>query len=114
MRNWRDVDDLRHFYAAVVERTNRRFASVSGPLHEDLHFLQTRFHRASACIFGRHLSSVRRIFLRASKAHFTRRRPRNDLTGRIGQRDDDVVEGRIDVRFAMGFNLDLALLDDFR
>jgi hypothetical protein len=60
------------------------------------------------------LSCIGSVLFGTTKAHLTRRRPRNYLSLRVSQRNDDVIERSADVGFARRLYDNLPLFSGFR
>src|SRR3954470_20897359 len=94
-----DRDDLE---ARGLQRAHGRVAPGARALDEDLDLLQAVLHALARAGVGRHLSGERRRLARALEACASRRLPHDHVAFAIGDRDDRVVEGRLDVRLADG------------
>src|SRR5690606_22596350 len=99
--NRRDVFDAGDLQTAAVEGANRRLAAGAGATDTDFHVLQAVFLRRNASLLGRHLGGERRALARATKTATTRGRPGQCVALTVGDRDDRVVEGGVDVRNAI-------------
>ena len=113
MWHWGHVDDLSDFDTSAMDGADSRLTAVTWTLDEDLDLAQTEVVSDLSAILGRHLSSVRGVLLRATESHLTSRRPADDLTFVVGQRDDDVIKRRVDVSLAHSVDLDDLLLCDY-
>src|SRR2546423_664948 len=71
-----------------------------GPLDEHLDLLEPVLHALAGARVGGHLRGERRRLARALEAGRTGRLPRDHIPLVVGQRDDRVVERRLDVRLA--------------
>jgi hypothetical protein len=109
VRHGRDVHDLRHFNAHVVQGADGALAATTGSFHEDLDLLQAVLHGFLATILSSALRSVRRVLLGTAESHLTGAGPGNNLPSGIGEGNDDVVEGGVDVGLAHGIHFDLLL-----
>src|SRR6478735_3548585 len=88
----RHVLDRADLEAGGRQRADRGLAARTRTLHEDVDLLDAVLLRLAG--------SVRRRLARALEAHATRRRPADDSARRVGDRDDRVVERRLDVGLA--------------
>src|SRR4051794_5320966 len=95
-----DVAHARDLQAGGLERADRRLAPRAGALHEDLDLLQALLDALAGGGIGGHLRGGGRRFARALEAGAAGGLPRDDVARLVGQRDDRVVEGRLDVRLA--------------
>src|SRR6188768_1113359 len=98
MRDRRDVFDAGDLQAAAVERAHRGLATGARTTNTDFDVLQAVFLRGNASLFGGDLRSERRALARAAEAATTRGRPGQRVALTIRDRDDRVVERRMDVR----------------
>ena len=105
MRQRSYVDDLGYFDTSAMNSSHSRFTAVSGAFYIGFHFPQAQVISHFSTILCGHLSGIRSIFLRASEAHLTCRRPRNHLTFAVGKCYNNVVERRMDMGLANGINL---------
>ena len=110
MRQRRNVDNLGYFDTGSVYSTDSRFTTVSGAFYISLYFSQAKVKGNFCTILCGHLGGIGSIFLRSSEAHLSGRRPRDDLSFGIGKGYDDVVERRVYVKLAHGFNFYVSLL----
>src|SRR4051794_25276305 len=94
-----DRDDLE---ARGLQRTHGRVAPGARALDEDLDLLQAVLHALARAGVSRHLSGERRRLARALEACASGRLPHDHVAFAIGDRDDRVVEGRLDMRLADG------------
>src|SRR5205814_9889599 len=83
------------------ERAHRRLATRAGALDLDVEVLDALFHRGAAGGFGRDLRRERRGLARALEALSAGRGPGERVALPVGDRDDRVVEGRVDVADAI-------------
>src|SRR5262245_39631597 len=100
VRRERDVFDARHLEPRRLQAADGRLASRARALHPDFDFLHALRQHFACAGFRRELRRERRALARALVAHLAGARPRHDLTVRIGDRDDGVVEGRLHMRDA--------------
>src|SRR5690349_14382624 len=87
--------------ARGLERADRRLAAGAGPLDHHVHGTDSCVLGAVAGVLRRHLGREGRALPRALETDPPGRRPGEDVALRIGDRDDRVVEGRLDVRDAV-------------
>src|SRR4029077_3638656 len=95
-----DVADTEDHEAGGLERTDRGLAAGAGPLDEDLDLLEAVLHALAGGRVGGHLRGERRRLARAFEAGGAGGLPRDDVPFAVGERDDRVVEARLDVRLA--------------
>ena len=106
-------EGIAHIHASfnntVITITDRQGNALSwatsggaGSLDPDLQVLDAAFLRGAPGRFGRDLRGERRRFPRAFEAGAARRCPRQRIALAIGDRDDRVVEGRVNVRDSFG------------
>src|SRR3954467_14703786 len=98
----RDVLDGADLEADRTEGPDRRLAARARALDEDVDLLHAVLHRPATGGLGGHLRGERGGLARALEADRAGRGPGDHRTGRVGDRDDGVVEGALDVRFALG------------
>src|SRR3954451_24981713 len=98
----RDVLDGADLEADGTQGADRRLAARTRALHEDVDLLHAVVHRPATGGLGGHLRGERGGLARALEADGAGRRPRDHRTGRVGDRDDRVVERALDVGFALG------------
>src|SRR4051812_5900847 len=98
----RDVLDGADLEADRTQGADRGLAAGPGALDEDVDLLHAVVHRTTPGGLGSHLGGVRRGLARALEADGAGRGPRDHRTGRVGDRDDRVVERALDVGFALG------------
>src|SRR5690606_24817823 len=95
-----DIVDGTHFEACSLKRTNCSLATRTRPLDEYVDLL----HTVLLCLTCRglrgHLGGIRCGLAGSLESHNARRRPRERCSGRVGDGDDCVVEGRFDVGLA--------------
>src|SRR5688572_23401526 len=113
VRDRRHVLDARDLEPAGVQRADRGLAARAGTAHADLDRAQPVFLRRDARLLRRDLRGERRALARAAESRAARRRPGQRVALAVGDRDDRVVERRVDVRDAVG-NLALDLLARLR
>src|SRR6266702_4593017 len=98
MRNRRHVSDAGDLQTAVVERTHCRLAAGAGSTNTYFDVLHPMLLRGSASLFGGNLCRERRALARAAETATARGRPGQCVALAIGDRDDRVVKGSMDVR----------------
>src|SRR5262245_7976054 len=94
-----DAEDLE---TCRLERADRRLAPGAWAFDEDLDLLQAVLHALPGARVGRHLRGERRRLARALEAGRAGRLPDDHIALGVGERDDRVVERRLDVRLADG------------
>src|SRR6185369_12251025 len=102
------VGDRGHFEAGGLERADRLLAARARSLDVDLDLAHPVLHRPTGGTLGRERRRVGRALARALEAGDAGRAPADHGAGRIGDRDDRVVEGRLDMNVALGHVLPLA------
>src|SRR6478609_10910455 len=95
-----DVLDRADLEACGLERADRGLAAGARTLHEDVDLLDAVLRSLTGSGLGSHAGGVRGRLAGALEAHATRRCPGDDGAGRVGDRDDRVVERRLDVGLA--------------
>src|SRR3954452_22869831 len=98
----RDVLDGADLEADRTQGPDRRLAARARALDEDVDLLHAVVHRPATGGLGGHLRGVRGGLARALEADGAGRGPRDHRTGRVGDRDDGVVERALDVGLALG------------
>ena len=88
----RYINNLSNFNPCTVNRPDSRLTPVTRPFHVCLYLSQTKIVSNFGTILGSHLCCIRSVLLRTSKPHFSGRRPRNNLSFAICQRNNNVVE----------------------
>src|SRR3954470_5324401 len=83
-----------------LQRSDRGLAARARALHEDLDLLHALLDAFARRGVGRHLRGERRRLARALEAGAAGGLPRDHVALTVGERDDRVVEGRLDVRLA--------------
>src|SRR6266511_3536262 len=94
----RDVAHAEDLEPRCLERADRRLTARTGPLDEDLDLLQAVLHPLARARVGGHLCSKRRRLAGALEAGRAGGLPRDHVSVLVGERDDRVVERRLDVR----------------
>src|SRR6476646_12178398 len=98
----RDVLDGGDVETGRLQRADRRLTTGPCPLGEDLDLLETVFHALLCGSVGGHLSGKRGRLARAFEASRAGRLPGDHVAFGVGQGDDRVVEGSLDVRLPVG------------
>src|SRR6185437_12611610 len=88
--------------ARRLQRADGRLAARAGALDEHLDLLQAVLHALARGGVGGHLGRERRRLARPLEANRTRALPHDHTAVLVGQRDERVVERRLDVRLADG------------
>src|SRR4029077_7785885 len=83
-----------------LQRANRSLAARAGSLDEDLDLLQPVLHSLARARVRGHLGGERRRLARALEAGRAGGLPRDNRALAVGEGDDRVVEGGLDVRLA--------------
>src|SRR5262249_61232893 len=95
-----DVLDSEDLEPCGLERADRRLAAGARSLDEDLDLLQAVLHALARAGVGGDLRRERRRLARALEPGGAGGLPRDHVSVLVGQRDDRVVEARLDVRLA--------------
>src|SRR6185437_13528922 len=98
MRDRRDVGNAGDLQPAVVQCTHRRLAAGAWASDAHLDVLHAVLLRSHAGLLRGHLGGKRGALAGAAEATAPRSRPGKRVSLAIGDRDDGVVEGRMDVR----------------
>src|SRR3989440_2979486 len=93
-----DVLDAEDLQASRLQRADRGLAARARSLDEDLDLLKAVFHPLARAGVGGHLGGEGRRFARALEACRARGLPGDHVALAVGQRDDRVIERRLDVR----------------
>ncbi len=109
MRQRSNVNNLRNLDTGTMHGSDSRLTSVTRTLNVRLYLSQTQVIRNLCAILSCHLCGIRRVLLRTSESHFSGRRPRNNLAFTVGQRNNNVVERRMNVQLAVGIHLYISL-----
>src|SRR5215218_8566604 len=96
------VTNRRHLEAGGLKRADRGLAAGAGTLHEDLDLLQAVLDALASGRVGGHLRGERSRLARALEAGAAGGLPRDHVPLAVGQRDDRVVEARLDVSLTEG------------
>src|SRR6185437_15927863 len=97
VRDGGHVLDRTDLQAGRLQRPDGGLPARARTLDEDVDLAHAVLHGAARRGFRRHLRGVRRGFARSLEPDLTRGRPRDDVAGRVGDRDDRVVERAPDV-----------------
>src|SRR5699024_6459608 len=97
-----DVLDRADLQPGRLQRPDGGLPPGAGALDENLDLLHPVFLGAAGGSLGGHLGGEGCGLARALEAHLARGGPSDDATRRVGQRDDGVVEGRLDIGVAVG------------
>lgn len=109
MRQGRCIGDRQDLQPILLKCPYGSLATRARALDKDVNLAQTHVVRHLPCIFGAHLGCVGRILPRATESITPRGAPRKDVAIQIGDRNDHVVEGRLDVCLAVRFGNDFLL-----
>src|SRR5918995_5775003 len=101
VRGGRDVLDGADLEADGTQRPDGGLTTRARALDEDVDLLHALVHGATAGGLGSHLGGEGGGLARALEADGAGRGPRDHRTGRVGDRDDGVVERALDVGFAL-------------
>src|SRR5215207_8960022 len=96
----RDVLDAEDLESRGLERADRRLPARARAFDEDLDLLQAVLHALPCARIGRHLRREGRRLARALEARRASRLPGNHVSVLVRERDDRVVERRLDVSLA--------------
>src|SRR5215207_6734719 len=92
-----DVLDAGDLDAGALQRADGGLAAGAGTLHLHVDLPDTVLHGAAGGLLGGHLGGEGRALLRALEADVAGRGPGEDVALLVGDRDDRVVERRLDV-----------------
>ena len=95
-----DVGDGTNLEARRLQGTDGGFTTGTRALDEHVDLLDAVFHRLAGGGLGSHTSGVRRGLTGALEADIATGRPGHHGAGRIGDRNDRVVESGLDVSLA--------------
>src|ERR1700722_10335969 len=98
MGNRRYVRDAGDLQSAVVQGTNRRLTAGAGAADAHFDVLHAVLLRRIARLLSRDLRGERRALAGAAEATTARGRPGKRVPLAVGDRDDRVIEGSVDVR----------------
>src|SRR6185312_2663481 len=93
-----DVLDAGHLEASGLQRSNRGLAPGAGALDEYLHLLEAVLDPLACRGVSGHLRRERSRLAAALESGAAGRLPRDDIAFAVGERNDRVVEGSLDVR----------------
>ena len=110
VRQRSDIRDLFHDDARGVDGTDSGLTALSRTFDVNLHSAQTEVVSHFRAILGHHLGGVGSVFLGTSVSHLARGGPGNDLAVVVGEGDDDVVEGGVDVSLTGSLDANNSLL----
>src|SRR5690242_11615309 len=102
VRNRRHIGDRGDLDAKTMQCAHCRLATRAGTLDPHFEVLHAVFHRHTAGRLGSNLRRERRGLARALEALTARGRPGKRVALTIGDRDDGVVERRVNVNHALG------------
>src|SRR3954464_15542782 len=88
--------------AGRLQRADGGLTSRPGPLDQHIDPAHAVLHGPPGRLLRRHLRREGRRLARALETHVAGRRPREHVAVLIGDGDDRVVEGALDVRHAVG------------
>src|SRR3712207_1999207 len=97
MRDRRDIRNCSHREPRRLKRANRRLTPRSRALDKYLDLPHAVVQRLACRSFGSYLRSVGCALAGATESMRARARPADDIAYRIGDRDDRVVECRLDI-----------------
>src|SRR5450830_781358 len=97
VRNWRHVLDLGDLRALVVQRAHSRFTAWAWALDTHFQVFHAAFDRDFTSSFSSNLRCERGRFTRTLEASTTRGRPRQSIALTVGDGDDGIVEGSVNV-----------------
>ena len=86
------IDNFSNFDTCTVDSSNSRLTSVTWTFHICFYLSQAKVVCYLSAVLSSHLRCIRSVLLRTSKSHLSGRRPRNNLTFTISQRNNNVVE----------------------
>src|SRR5579883_616045 len=101
VRDRRDVFDADDFDAGGRQRADRGLAARARAPDQHVHLAHAVLHGPPGARLGRQLGGKRRRLARALEAHVAGRRPRQHVALEVGDGDDGVVEGALDVGHAV-------------
>ena len=105
MRNRGHILDGGNADAEGIQSADAAFTSRAGPENLNVNVLKTIFKSRTASLFASNLSSERRGLTGALETLSAGGGRRNDVALAISDRDDSVIEGRVDVSDAFRHNL---------
>ena len=105
MRNRGDVSDSADLESKHTKGPDSALAAYAWSLYIDIHFPEAEIHSLlRSCLTGC-LCSIRSGFLSAAESESASRGPCNRISSDIGNRDDRIVEGRLDVDVSLYYGL---------
>src|SRR6186997_3624417 len=110
VRHRRHILDPGDLQPGRGQGTDRRLTARTRALHEYIDLLQAVLLRGARGLLGGELRGERRRLARALEAHVAGARPAERVALQVGDRDDGVVERRLDVRLSVYDVLLLAAL----
>ena len=110
MRDGRAILDAGHFEASSLQGADGGLAAGAGTLHVHGNLVQAMLHCRLGSGLGGHLRGERRGFAGALEADRAGGLPRDDVALGVGDRNDGVVERRLDMSSANGDVLTLRAL----
>src|SRR5690554_6382765 len=92
-----DVGNAADLVTTGIQRTYGGLATVAWALHSNVEVFKTIFQRGLASTLGCNLCSKGSAFPRTAETGATGIRPAQRIPPTVGDGDDGVVEGRVDV-----------------
>lgn len=108
MRNWSHIPDQGNFQTSSLQGSNSSLPSSARTTNHDFSLTHTLIDSPPSSTFCSRLSSKGRAFFSAFKAAGAGGSPRNHFPAAIGNRDNGVVEGGLNVGDPVG-NVSLLL-----
>src|SRR5688572_29392416 len=102
VRDGGDVGDGADLQPGGLQRADGLLAPGAGALHEDLDLAHAVLHGLARGHLGRQRRGIRRALARALEPGHAGRAPAHHRATEVGDRDDRVVERRLDVRVPLG------------
>src|SRR3954463_15846277 len=102
VRDWGDVGDGADLEAGRLERADRLLAAGTRTLHVDLDLAHAVLHRTLGRTVSRERGRVRRALAGTLEAGHAGGAPADDGAVEVRDRDDGVVERRLDVDVPLG------------
>jgi hypothetical protein len=100
MRYWCDVADRRNVESRGLQRPHRRLPTTTWPFHKHNYGAHSKIGHLACCRLRRHLGCEWRSLTRTLKADRTSTGPRDHSSLWVGNCDDRVVEGRMNMSYA--------------
>ncbi len=110
MRKWSHIFDRSNFNTYVLHSPDSRLTSSSWAFHKNFSLSHSSFVSYFTAVGSSHLGSIRSIFLRPFKSHFTSRCPGDNLAIVVSNRDNNIVERSFDVYLTNRLHHNNALL----